>query len=337
MSFVSGVSRAVDLVLDPSIAFSFDKTGFRRHRRLFDPEDLAVDMRGRICAITGANSGIGYATALDLAGRGAQVWLLCRNADRGQSARLKIIEATGNNDVHLEVVDVSDLGSVAAFVGRWEVESLDVLVHNAGVLLTQPGVSADGLELTLATNLVGPLALSAGLIARLSKGSKARMIWVSSGGMYTQKLCVESLERPSGKFDGVKTYARTKRAMVVFVAQLSERLEEGGVAVHCMHPGWADTPGVQNSIPGFWRLTQAILRTPEEGADTVVWLSVCDKAQASPGRLWFDRKPRSTHLLPGTRVDKSVRSEFWRSVHDWAGVSPDHWQGTSPGGHNEGA
>lgn len=331
MSLVRGLSRALDVVLDPTIALSFDRTGFRRHQRQFDDGDLDVDMTGRVCAVTGANSGIGYATSMALAERGAQVWMLCRSQQRGETARAQIIQATGNPDVHLAVVDVSDLDAIGAFVDDFSVESLDVLIHNAGVLLGEPAVSADGLELTLATNLVGPLALSAGLLGRLAKGDRARMIWVSSGGMYTQKLSVQALLEPPGKFDGVTAYARTKRGMVVLAQQLQAQLKESGVAVHAMHPGWADTPGVQSSIPGFWRLTQSILRTPEEGADTVVWLAVCDKAQASPGQFWFDRKPRSTHLLPGTKSSDATMDDFWHAVHGWANVSPDHWCGGEDG------
>ena len=130
-------------------------------------------------------------------------------------------------------------------------------------------------------------------MARLEAGE--HLIWVSSGGMYTQRLKVDALDAPEVGFDGVVAYARTKRAMVVVSEQLASRLTPKGIAVHAMHPGWADTPGVESSIPGFWKLTQAILRTPDEGADTV-WL-VPRSGTRGPGRFWFDRQARSPFLL----------------------------------------
>jgi dehydrogenase/reductase SDR family protein 12 len=325
MSWSRWIAAAADRVLDPSIVLSFDRSGFSRHQRGFFPGDLDVDMGGRVCAITGANSGIGLATARALAARGAEVWMLCRNAERGEKARAEVEAQTNNANVRLAIVDVSDVEKVKRFARDWPVQKLDVLVHNAGALFSERAVNPQGLELTLATNLVGPLALMAGLVERLSEGHLPRVIWVSSGGMYTQKLRVDHLANPPGTFDGVKAYATTKRAMVVLSEQLAERLGSAGIAVHCMHPGWADTPGVQSAIPGFWRVTRGILRTAAQGADTVIWLAVCDRAQVDSGRFWFDRKPRPTHLLPGTCSDASVRDELWEEAHRWAGLDTGFW------------
>lgn len=320
-------------VLDPSIVFSFDRTGYRRHAHGFDQADLDVDLTDRVCVVTGANSGIGYETSLAFAKRGATLWMLCRNVERGEKARMQIVEATQNPNVHLHQVDVSELASVSAFVQDNRPERVDVLVHNAGVLLREPGVNSAGLELTLATNLVGPLALTSGLLPALARGSKSRIVWVSSGGMYTQRLSVPHLESPPGKFDGVKAYARTKRAMVVLSEQLADRLAPQGIAVHCMHPGWADTPGVKNSIPGFWRVTKAILRSPREGADTVVWLGASDRAQEHSGGFWFDREQRSTHLLWGTRESSSERDALWNALRYWAQLPEQWWESPDREGH----
>ena len=317
---------AANWVLDPSIVFSFDRTGFRRHAKGFEEADLAVDLTGKLCLVTGANSGIGYETALAFAERGVEVWLLCRNRERGEQALAQIIQQTGNAKVSLHQVDVSELESVAAFLEKSRPEKVDVLIHNAGVMLREPGTNSSGVELTLATNIVGPVALTSGLLPALERGESPRIVWVSSGGMYTQRLSVVDLENPPGKFDGVKAYARTKRAMVVLSEQLAERLSCRGIAVHCMHPGWADTPGVQHSIPGFWRVTKSILRTPREGADTVVWLGVSDAAQISSGRFWFDREQRSTHLLWGTRERTSEREALWNAVRYWAKLPEGWWE-----------
>ena len=221
---------------------------------------------------------------------------------------------------------MSSLDSVRTLCADLPVDSIDILVQNAGVLPDGRQDSPDGLELTLATNLVGPFALAAGLLDRLKRGKRARMIWVSSGGMYAQKLDVADLADPPGDFDGVAAYARTKRAMVVLSEQMADRLAPQGIAVHCMHPGWADTPGVQTQIPGFWKVTRSILRTSEEGADTVVWLAACDRAQDAPGRFWFDRMARSTYLLPGKRETPEERELLWTRLHEWSQVPEGHFR-----------
>ncbi len=325
MSMSRLLASTLNRILDPSIVFSFDRTGFIRHQAGFEPSDLDVDLSGRVFAVTGANSGIGLATAHALAGLGAEVWMLCRNAERGEAARSSVMAQTGSQAVHLALVDVSDLESVARFADAFPHSHLDGLIHNAGVLLSERSSSPQGMELTLATNLVGPMALTHQLIGHLAAGERSRVIWVSSGGMYSQRLDLQSLVEPPGRFDGVKAYARTKRAMVMVAEVMAEQLSGLGVSVHCMHPGWADTPGVQTSIPGFWRVTRAILRSPEEGADTVIWLAGSDRAHSTPGLFWFDRKPRSTHLLPGTQSTQAARDEVWLRIHELAGISPLEW------------
>jgi len=317
------LARAGDLLFDPTILFSFDRTGFARHRLSFDPADLDQDLSGRVCVVTGANSGIGYATTEALVAAGATVWMLCRNTERGEAARASIAAKTGSEHIHLAQVDLASMDSIRSLAATLPIERIDVLVQNAGVLPRSWQQTGDGLELTLATNLVGPFALLAGLFERLRLGEKPRLIWVSSGGMYSQRLDVTALEFDQHNFDGVAAYAHTKRAMVVLSEQLAEKLAPLGIAVHAMHPGWADTPGVQGSIPLFWRATRSILRTSSEGADTVIWLASCDKAQSQPGLFWFDRQARSTYLLPGKRESEADRAALWRALHRWSGLPGD--------------
>ena len=318
------VGRVGNLVLDPSIVFSFDRNGYRRHQLFFDPTHLDVDLTQKTAVVTGANSGIGFATAQALAERGATVWLFCRNPERGEAARNRLIEDSGNRRVHLKIVDVSDLGVVKDAEHYADIESIDILVHNAGVLLSEPQQTSTGIEQTLATHLVGPLALTGTLSHKLKKGS--RIIWVSSGGMYAQKLKLPALHHPPEPFDGVTAYAQVKRAMVIASEQLAEALGHRGIDVHCMHPGWAHTPGVKSSIPTFFKVTQAILRSPAEGADTVVWLAVAEHLSGETGGFWFDRAKRTTHLFPGTTASTTHRNELWRQLHTWAELSLNHWQ-----------
>ena len=313
------MSTILDAVLDRSILFSFDRSGFLRHAGRFRPDDLDVDLTGRACVVTGANSGIGRAAATALAARGAEVWLLCRDRGRGQEAVASIRKATGNRRVHLEVVDVSHLAAVRAFAERFAPARVDVLIHNAGVLPATRQESPEGLELTLATNVVGPFLLTHLLHAKLAAATGARVIFVSSGGMYAQRLSLEDLQWTQRPFDGVTAYAQTKRMQVVLTELLARRWARARIAVHAMHPGWADTPSVRSSIPGFWQVMRTRLRTPEEGADTIVWLAV---ASALPsGWFWFDRAPQPTHLLPFTSERPRDRARLWRTCTRLAGLA----------------
>jgi dehydrogenase/reductase SDR family protein 12 len=305
------IGRALSRVVDPFIVGSFDRTGFRIHALAFRPDDLDVDLSGRRCLVTGANSGIGYETALALADLGADVVLLCRSRERGEEAADRIRQRTGNARVALEILDVSDLAAIREAAPRLAAEPVDVLVHNAGVLPDERAETAQGLELTLATHVVGPFLLTALLRNRLEKSPDGRVIWVSSGGMYTRRLDLSDPNWSHRDYDGVIAYAETKRAQVVLAELWADELRGGSVVVNAMHPGWADTPAVKTSLPRFHRLTRRILRTPAEGADTVVWLAASRRAREWTGRFFFDREPRRTHLLPFTRESEADRRALW--------------------------
>jgi dehydrogenase/reductase SDR family protein 12 len=306
------VGRGLSRIVDPFIVSSFDRTGFRIHALTFRADDLDVDLSGRRCLVTGANSGIGYETALALADLGAEVVLLCRNPNRGEEAAERVRQQTGNSRVSVDVVDVSNLTSVRAAAARLASAPVDVLVHNAGVLPNERVETRDGLELTLATHVVGPFLLTGLLRSNLEKSPDGRVIWVSSGGMYTRRLNLEDPNWARRAYDGVAAYAETKRAQVVLSELWADELRGSPIVVNAMHPGWADTPSVKSSLPRFHRVTRSILRTPAEGADTVVWLAACPRARQSTGRFFFDRKERRTHLLPFTRESDADRRALWK-------------------------
>jgi NAD(P)-dependent dehydrogenase (short-subunit alcohol dehydrogenase family) len=327
------LARVGDLVLDPTILLSFDRTGFRRHSTTFRESDLDVDLSGRVFAVTGANSGIGKETTRELAARGARVWMLCRNLQRADSARAELVAdrrvASAGGELRPLVCDVSDLESVTEAVRALAGEALDGVIHNAGALGSSREFSAQGIEQTLATHLVGPLRLTAlvlPLLRRTPEGGPARIIWVSSGGMYPRRLSVDRLAAWTGPFDGVSTYADVKRAQVVLSEMLAARLAPHGVTSRAMHPGWASTAGVQTSLPRFHAATQRILRSPGEGADTVVWLAACRRLDSVPGGgFWFDRRKVSPYLLPGTKESAAERQRLWVQAHDWAGLDENVW------------
>ncbi len=316
--FAKAIGRALSRVLDPTIVASFDRTGFRVHSLTFDPSDLDVDLGDRRCLVTGANGGLGYETSLALADLGAHVVLVCRSRERGEEARDRIIEQTGNRRVELEVLDVSDLAAIRERAPKLAGDRVDVLVHNAGALLDEREETAEGLEATLATHVVGPHLLTRLLRPALCASDDARVVWVSSGGMYTRRVELDDPLWTERDFDGTTAYAEAKRAQVILSEMWAEKFHGTSVRVNAMHPGWADTKGVRDSLPVFYKITQAILRTPAEGADTVVWLAAAERAGKFRGRFFLDRKPRGTHLLPFTRESEDERRELWRRVEGWA-------------------
>jgi NAD(P)-dependent dehydrogenase (short-subunit alcohol dehydrogenase family) len=273
-----------------------------------------------VCVVTGANSGIGRAAASALAARGAEVWLLCRDRGRGEEAVASIRKATGNRRVHLAVVDVSHLAAVRTFAQGFAPARVDVLIHNAGVLPATRQENPEGVELTLATNVIGPFLLTHLLQSKLAAATGARVIFVSSGGMYAQRLSLDDLQWTERPFDGVSAYAQTKRMQVILTELLARRWARARIAVHAMHPGWADTPSVRSSIPRFWQVMRKRLRTPEQGADTLVWLAVAPTLPS--GRFWFDRAPQPTHLLPFTTERPRDRARLWRMCTGLAGLAP---------------
>jgi NAD(P)-dependent dehydrogenase (short-subunit alcohol dehydrogenase family) len=208
--------------------------------------------------------------------------------------------------------DISDLDSVRVLAEQLGDGPLHALIHNAGVIPAERTLSAQGHEMAFATHVLGPLALTVGLREQLQADGNARVIWVSSGGMYSAPL-VHDLEFANGDYSGVRAYARTKRMQVVLAELLAEHFAEpGDPVVHSMHPGWAATPGITGSIPGFARLVKPILRTPAGGADTAVWLAAADLSSHSSGRFWHDRSIRPTHLLPWQHDDRALRDHLWQ-------------------------
>jgi dehydrogenase/reductase SDR family protein 12 len=307
----------LDKALDLTVAFSFDKSGFLRHQRRFRAEDLAVDLLGRTCLVTGASSGLGLAASEALAGLGAEVLLLCRDRARGEAAVDRIRARHPDARLRLALADVSSLDSLAAFLATERLDRLDVLVNNAGVLPLQREVTPERYELTWATNVLGPFALTWGLLPALRRSPAPRVITVTSGGMYPVRLDLDDWSWTRRPFDGVRAYAETKRAEVILNELWAERLAPARstppVVFTAMHPGWAETPGVARSLPGFNKLMQGRLRSPEEGADTIVWLAAAERAgrlEAS-GKLFFDREEVRTHALPWTRESPATRSLLW--------------------------
>ncbi|MGY6500895.1 MAG: SDR family NAD(P)-dependent oxidoreductase [Acidimicrobiales bacterium] len=318
------VADIVDTALEATVVLSFTRLGIAARRHLDDWHDDVESrpLAGRSVAVTGATSGLGEATATALAARGASVWLVVRDRTRAEATRQRIAEETGNDDIGIVLADLADLATVRDAAGELaaNVPALHALVHNAGALTDTRTMTADGIELTLQTHVVAPFLLTTLLLPQLTAAG-GRVVSVSSGGMYTQSLEIDDLQSEHD-YNGSTAYARAKRAQVLLTEEWAERLAGTGVTAHAMHPGWADTPGVESSLPLFHQITGPLLRSPEEGADTIVWLVGEDPDTIGSGGFWMDRRRRSTHKVPWTRRGDADRSELWDRVTDLAGTGP---------------
>ncbi len=296
----------------------FSKLGYQWRKPRWKP--LAVSLQGRTVVVTGATAGLGRAVAQRLAYLGARVILVGRDAAKLEQTREALVTATGNSAIDLQLADLSLLQDVRRLASRlieWE-SQIHVLINNAGALFNQREMTPEGFERSFAVNLLCPFLLTQLLIPHLKASQPARIINVSSGGMYTQKLRVDDLQYERKPYNGVQAYAHAKRAQVILTELWAEQLKGSGVVVHAMHPGWADTPGLQESLPTFHRWTKRWLRTPEEGADTIVWLAAAHEAAQSTGLFWLDREPHSPYLLPGTKESARERMQLWEQLNHWA-------------------
>jgi dehydrogenase/reductase SDR family protein 12 len=314
----------VDDTLEITVVGSFSRLGYQARRRLYrwsDPGPGAL--AGRTALVTGPTSGLGRATAASLASLGARVVLLGRSRERLSAAAADLAHRHGDAErFPVVVADMSSLASVRQAVATISgLESrLDILVDSAGAIHAERTVTEDGLEATFATMVAGPFALIAGLLPLLEASTDGRVITVVSGGMYAARLPLDDLQSERGDFDGTRAYARAKRAATALTREWARRLRGRPVRVNAMHPGWADTPGLAEALPGFHRVMGPLLRTPAQGVDTIAWLAADVEAGREGGQLFLDRRARPFDRLPSTRLSGSQRRWLWDTVVDLTGM-----------------
>jgi len=257
---------------------------------------------------------------------GARTSLVGRNPQKTEEARREIAEETGNTEIGVQIADLALMDEVRRLAERLlAAESkIHALINNAGALYPARGLTDEGIERTLALDLLCPFLLTNLLLPRLKDSRPARIVNVSSGGMYAQRIRVDDLQFEKGRYNGSVAYARAKRGLVILTELWAADVKDEGVVVHAMHPGWSDTPGVSSSLPSFYRITKNFLRTPEQGADTIVWLAASGEAGSSTGRFWLDRQPHTTYVLPGTLESKRERKALWAELTKLSG-----WAGTT--------
>lgn len=293
----------LDGLLDRTVLLSYTNLGY--HLRPWTGDPLPR-MDGKTVIVTGPTSGLGLATARMLDELGASLVLVGRSPEK-----LDRVQRSLGGEHAVEVADLSLISEVADLADRLNrLDQIDALINNAGAMFPERAETDEGLERSFALNLLSPYLLTRRLIPKLAASAPSRVIFVSSGGMYTQRLKVRDLQFERGEYSPAGAYARAKRGQVVLTELLAEELEGSGVVVHAMHPGWADTDGVKGALPLFRKIVGPFLRSADQGADTIAWLAAAPEAAETSGAFWLDRRPRLTHYSDKTEASEADRREL---------------------------
>ena len=252
-------------------------------------------MTGKVCLVTGANSGIGKVTALELARMGATVVMICRSQQKGEAAQAEIREATGNPNVDLLLADLSSQQSIrevaAAFKSRYD--RLHLLVNNAGAMSMQRTVTVDGLETTFAVNHLGYFLLTNLLLDLIKASAPARIVNVSSDAHKIGPMPFDDLQGEK-KYHGFRAYGYSKLANILFTVELARQLEGTGVTVNCLHPGMVDTNfgkgnGLKLPWPFGWIMRKLTI-SPEKGAETSLYLATSPAVEGVTGKYFAKKR-----------------------------------------------
>lgn len=299
------------LVFYGRFARTFSALGYQKAKKHWIKEEF--DFSGQTWLVTGASAGIGRAIALEANQWGARVIAVARN----QAALNELKAATIDADrVQTVVCDLSSMSAIAQLCQGIAAAktNVDVLINNVGVLLSEKVTTSEGFEQALATNLLGPVLLTEQLTKTGALMPQSVVINVSSGGMYGTPLKIEEMIHPQDPYDGVVAYAMHKRAQVTWTHHWNQHHPKGPV-MYVMHPGWVDTPGVQQSLPVFRAAMRSILRTPSQGADTVLWLASKRPKPFGEG-IWLDRKNQAEHAFSFTKQEKPSPRDLHAYLHE---------------------
>ncbi|WP_207957092.1 SDR family oxidoreductase [Rubrobacter tropicus] len=277
-------------------------------------------MGGKVALVTGGTSGIGKAAATALAAMGADVVLVGRNPERGEEAAAEIRARTGGR-VDLALADLSSQAEVRALADEFKkrYDRLDVLVNNAGLVQSTRSETVDGLETTFAINHLAPFLLTNLLMDLLKESAPSRVVTVSSEAERWGNIDFDDLQSRK-KYRGFPVYGMTKLANIMFTYELAGRLKGTGVTATCMHPGAVNTRfGSDNSglFTIFFRLFKPFMRTPEQGADTLIWLASSPEVEGVSGRYYSDRK-----VIEPKKVadDPQARRRLWEESERLTGL-----------------
>ncbi len=251
----------------------------------------------RRCLITGANSGIGLVTARELARQGMDILMVCRNAAKGEQARQDVMAASRTKKVDLLLGDLADFGSVRKLAAevRSRYGHLDVLVNNAGLVVDQYTTTARGIETTFATNHLGPFLLTNLLLDLLRKGRQPRIVNVSSEAHRFARFQPDDLVAPK-KYNSMVAYGNSKLANILFSNELARRLAPEGITSNSLHPGAVKTnfgAGNGGVLALGFKLFKPFFITPEQGAETSIYLAASPEAESRTGLYYVKKNPQN--------------------------------------------
>lgn len=266
----------------------------------------------QLALVTGANSGLGKATATELARRGYHVVMLCRDEQRGQAA-LQEIRERSRGEVTLMLADLGDMASIARYCQdfRKRFDRLDILVNCAGVITLDRRETRDGLELQFGVNHIGHYLLSRNLLPVIKRTPEARIVVVSSGAHKMGKLDFANLDLKRG-YSVFAAYGRSKLCNILFTKELARRLEGSGVIANCMHPGAVATNIGVDRDTGFGKTVMRMLRpfflTPEKASETVLYLACDEEVRNVSGEYFYRCKPAR---ISRRAADADLARKLW--------------------------
>ena len=276
-------------------------------------------MTGKVCIVTGANTGIGKETALGLARLGATVVMVCRDRERGEAAQREIKQKSGNSNVDLMLCDFSSQNSIRQFVRDFTERHnrLDVLVNNAGVVLRQHSMTEDGLESTFAINHLGYFLVTNLLLDVLKKSAPSRVVNVASTAHKYGKLDISGW--PTGRnYSSFGAYANSKLANVLFTYELARRLKGSGVTANCLHPGGVGT-NLFRGLPAFMQtLIKLVTISPERGARTSIFLASSPEVEGVTGKYFARSKQQQSSVASR---DEEAANILWEVSAELTGLN----------------
>jgi NAD(P)-dependent dehydrogenase (short-subunit alcohol dehydrogenase family) len=278
-------------------------------------------MGGKVVLITGGTSGIGKAAATALAGMGATVVITGRNEERGKRALQEIREESGNDGVELILADLTVQDEVRRLAEelRERHNQLEVLVNNAGLVLSERTETPDGIETQLAINHLAPFLLTNLLLDLLKESAPSRIVTVSSDAHRWAKIDLDDLQSRK-RYRGMQVYGKTKLANIMFTYELAERLEGTGVTANCMHPGGVNTNFGNNQggpMNLLFRIFKPFMRSPEQGADTLIYLASSPEVKGMTGKYLADRKVKAAS---DAAYDETTRKRLWEASEELTGL-----------------
>lgn len=274
-----------------------------------------VDMRGKVCIVTGSSSGIGKETASELAGMGATVVMVVRDRERGESAMRGILQRYPEAKFELLVADLSSVSEIrrAANEFRGSHETLDVLVNNAGGVSAKRTVTPDGLEMTFAINYLAPFLLTHELLDALLAGAPSRVINVSSTAHTMGRVDLEDLQGEK-RYGAFRAYENAKLMNIMLTYEMARRLDGTEVTVNALHPGFvASNFGKHSSraIRFFFRITRPFQVSPHEGAQTSIYLASSSEVDGVTGKYFYRCRQKNSSKAS---YDVEKQRQLWQAT-----------------------